>query len=80
MGFWTRKPTQKEYKRPFKPWISDLIRDKIEKKNCKGNPEIREQLNLEYKNIKEETTERLLYISQYFSENAENLHKIWKGN
>ena len=75
-----RKLTQKEYKRRFKPWISDLILYKIEKKNkafrkymnYKGNPQIKQQLNIEYRNKKH-------YYKQYFTENAENLHKIWKG-
>ena len=59
-----RKLTQKEYKHRFKPWISDLILYKIEKKNKafrkymnhKGNPQIKQQLNIEYKNIKNEIT------------------------
>ena len=56
----SRKLTQKEYKRRFKPWITDLILHKIGKKNkafrkytnSKGNAEVKEHLKTNYKNIK----------------------------
>ena len=59
-----RKLTQKEYKRRFKPWITDKLLDKIDKKNkafrkymnCKGTLEIKTQMHIEFKIIKNEIT------------------------
>ena len=60
-----RKMTQKEYKRRFKPWITDNILEKIYLKNkifrkymkCKdGQPILKEQLEREFKSIKNEVT------------------------
>ena len=87
-----RKLTQKEYKRRFKPWITDKLLDKIEKKNkafrkymnCKGTLEIKTQMHIEFKIIKNEITNltrqsKKEYYKQYFTENSANLQKIWKG-
>ena len=87
-----RKLTHKEYKCRFKPWITDLLLDKIENKNkafrkymnSKGNPEVKEYLKTNYKNITNEITNltrqsKKDYYKQYFTENTENLQKIWKG-
>ena len=87
-----RKITQREYIRRFKPWISDLILDKIQQKNkafrkfknYKRNPERIDQLEMAYKNIKYEISTlsrqgKKDYYKQYFTENAGNLRKIWKG-
>ena len=86
-----RKLNKKEYKRRFKPWITDLILDKIDKKdrvfrkymNCK-DPHRKEVLNTEYKTLKHEITSlsrqnKKEYYSQYFTANTKNLQKIWKG-
>ena len=88
-----RKLTQKEYKRRFKPWITNLILDKIEKKkkafrkymNPRANTEIKEQLKTDYKNIKNEITNltrqsKKDYYKQYFTENTENLKKNLERN
>ena len=83
-----RKLTQKEYKRRFKLWITD----KIEKKNkafrkymnCKRTLEIKTQMHIEFKIIKNEITNltrqsKNEYYEQYFTENSANLQKIWYG-
>ena len=51
--------------------------------NSKGNPEVKEYLKTNYKNIKNEITNltrqsKKDYYKQYFTENTENLQKIWK--
>ena len=87
-----RKITQREYKRRFKPWISDLILDKMQQKNkalrkfknYKENHERKDQLEMAYKNIEYEISTisrqgKKDYYNQYFTENAGNLLKIWKG-
>ena len=69
-----------------------MLLDKIEKKkktfrkymSSKGNPEVKEYLKTNYKNIKNEITNltrqsKKDYYKQYFTENTENLQKIWKG-
>ena len=86
-----RKITKKEYKRRFKPWIKDQLFEKIEKKNkafkicinCK-NPYAKEQLKNSYKTLKNDITaltrqNKKEYYNQYFTENTNNLQKIWKG-
>ena len=86
-----RKLTNKEYKRRFKPWISDTVLDKISKKNkafrkftnCK-NPLTKEHLNEEYKSIKNELTtltrqSKKDYYNQYFTDNTKNLKKSDKA-
>ena len=88
-----RKMTQKEYKRRYKPWITDNILEKIYLKNkvfrkymkCKdGQPILKEQLEREFKSIKNEVTSltrqsKKSYYNQYFTENKEHLQKVWKG-
>ena len=57
------KITQKEFKRRYKPWISDSILQKIDKKNktfkqyvkCKDSPR-KKQLLTEFKEIINEIT------------------------
>ena len=86
-----RKLTNAEHKRRYKPWISDDILNKINAKNrtfnklrkCK-NPDTKSRLLNEYKLLKNELTEQTRqskkdYYNQYFTENASNLQKIWKG-
>ena len=58
-----RKLTKKEYKTRFKPWITDNVLDKIDKKDrmfrkymrCK-DPTIKQTLNTEFKSLKNEIT------------------------
>ena len=86
-----KKISQKEFKRKFKPWISNEILCKIEYKNkifkkyikCKV-ADRKQQLNMEYKQIKNEITSltrvgKKTYYEKYFSSNKKNLQKIWKG-
>ena len=85
------KVTQKEYKRRFKPWISNQILTKIDAKNkkikkymeCKNTTTKAALLN-EYKIMKNELlTEtrqsKKAYYDKYFTENKDNLQKTWKG-
>ena len=86
-----RKLTSKEYKRRFKPWITDRIFDTMNNKNkvfkkyinCK-DPVKTDDYKTEYKRIKNELTNltrqsKKDYYNQYFSSNSKNLQKIWKG-
>ena len=86
-----KKVSQKEFKRKFKPWISDDILHKIKYKNkifkkyikCKVADRKRD-LNTEYKQLKNEITtltklSKKLYYEKYFSNNRKNIQKIWKG-
>ena len=86
-----RKVSSKEYKRRFKPWVTDKILDKINKKDkvfkrymdCKDLV-LKEQLNKEFKTLKNKITtltrqSKKLYYNQYFTANTKNLQKIWKG-
>ena len=58
-----RKVSKKEYKRRFKPWVTDKILDKINKKDkvfkryidCKDLV-LKEQLNKEFTTLKNEIT------------------------
>ena len=87
-----RKLTQKEYKRRFKPWITDKILDKINEKNkafkkymkCIGTMETKIQMHIEYEIVKNEITNltrqsKKDYYKQYFTDNSANLLKVWKG-
>ena len=85
-----RKLTKKEYKRRFKPWITDKIFEKMNNKNkafkkymnCK-DPHIKENLKTEFKTIKNELTNltrqsKKDFYNNYFSTNTKNLQKIWQ--
>ena len=86
-----RKASHNEYKRRFKPWITNNILKSINTKNtifkryikCKDK-QSKGQLNNEYKTLKNEIIaltrkSKKDYYSQYFTENKQNLQKIWKG-
>ena len=86
-----RKITQKEFKKRIKPWINDEILEMIDKKyaafkkylHCK-NEDRRKTLHEEYKQLKNSVTEVTRrrekdYYDSYFTENKNNLQKIWKG-
>ena len=86
-----RKVSKSEYKRRFKPWLTDMILAKINKKNkafkkhikCK-DPATKEQLIIQLKTMKNEITtltrqSKKDYYNHYFSTNTNNLKKIWKG-
>ena len=84
-----RKVTPREYKRRFKPWITDNIlqKNKAFKKymKCKlTQPILKEQINAKYKAITNEITAlsqqcKNDYYNQYFTENKDNLQKVWNG-
>ena len=86
-----RKINKKEFRRRYKPWISDEILSKIDSKNrlfkkyvkCK-NSERKIELNNNYKTQKNEITNltrqsKKAYYDKYFTENKNNLKKIWQG-
>ena len=86
-----RKVSNKEYKRRFKPWITDLILSKIHKRNkelskmakCK-DAETKSTLRLSVKTLKNEITaltrkNKKDYYNEYFITNKNNLLEIWKG-
>ena len=86
-----RKMTKSEYKRKFKPWITDQILEKISNKNKllkksikTKDPARKNQWEREYKTLKNEITaltrqSKKDYYHQYFTDNIKNLQKIWKG-
>ena len=86
-----KKVSQKEFKRKYKPWITDKILRKIVIKNrmlkkcikCK-NPDQKSHLNVQFKLLKNEITaltreSKKQYYETFFSANKNNLSKIWKG-
>ena len=86
-----KKVTQKEFKRKYKPWITDKILRNIVIKNiilkkfikCK-NPDQKSQLNVQFNLLKNEITaptreSKKQYYETFFSANKNNLSKIWKG-
>ena len=85
------KVTQKEYKRRFKPWISDQILTKIDAKNkkfkkymeCKNSITkaiLRNEFRIMKNELLTETRQsKKAYYNKYFTENKDNLQKTWKG-
>ena len=86
-----RKLRQREFKQKFKPWISNDILNKIDEKNktfrkymkCK-NLVRKDELFGQFKNLKSEITSltrtgKKAYYQKYFTENKDNLQKVWKG-
>ena len=84
-------PLRKITKAEYKGWITEQILAKIEEKNklfkeyinCK-NPTIKDNLHIQLKEVKNEVTtitrqSKKEYYNRYFTENARNLQKIWKG-
>ena len=86
-----RKISKNEFRRRFKPWISNEILSKIKNKNnilkkyikCKNDIK-KLELNNKYKNLKNELTEltrqsKKAYYDKYFTDNMNNLKKVWQG-
>ena len=86
-----KKVLKRDYMRRFKPWINDIILEKINKKNkafkqymnCK-DPLIKEQLKTEFKALKNEITtltrqSKNDYYNQYFTTSTKNLER-YQGN
>ena len=86
-----KKVSQKEFKRKFKPWISQNILHKIECKNKLfkkyvkiKNADQKQRILHEYKFAKNEITSmtreaKKAYYRNYFSKHKKNLQKVWKG-
>jgi hypothetical protein len=86
-----KKLTHKQYKRKFKPWItngiltSSKIRDKLYSKYTKSkDPVIKKEILIEYKKLRNfivNLTRRSKenYYKKYFEKNNNNLRMIWKG-
>ena len=86
-----KKITQKEYKRKYKPWITDIVVNKIKEKNnilskitkCKDQTR-KEELKNQFKALKNEVTQitrtnKKNYYENYFTKHKDNLSKTWKG-
>ena len=86
-----RKITQEEFKRRFKPWITDHIVNKIKVKNkflstmtqSKDRDE-KAALRILYNSIKNEITGLIRaskkdYYDRYFTKHKNNLGKTWQG-
>ena len=86
-----QKLSQKEYKQRFKPWVNDKILNKISLKNkflqryatCK-DADRKILLYVHFKHLKNEITSMTRngkkdFYEKYFSDNKNNLKKIWKG-
>ena len=86
-----KKLSKKDFKKKYKPWISDSILDKIKIKNKKFDKCVKckdatrkEFLKRDYRLLQNETTELIRqskkeYYNRYFNENKANMQKIWKG-
>ena len=85
------KISQKEFKRKYKPWISNELLNKITNKNkvfkkyikCKDEDR-KTQIYEEYKVIKNEITfitrqSKQKYYEDYFTKHKKNLKKTWQG-
>lgn len=86
-----KKISKKQYKRKFKPWITNGILQSIKRKNAlfskyvkSKNLDLKNALHDDYKVLKN----RIILITReskrnfyqnYFSENSNNLRTIWKG-
>ena len=85
------KVTQKEFKRKYKPWITnDILRrisdkNKVFKRYVKCNiADVKKTLHEQYKTLKNEITfltrnGKKSYYEKYFSNNKDNLRKTWQG-
>ena len=86
-----RKVSKKEFKQKFKPWISNNLLIKIGDKNkafrkyLKANNPVQKSQNFtKFKALKNEVTlltrtSKKEYYKKYFSNNKDNIQKIWKG-
>ena len=86
-----KKNSKKEYKQLSKPWISADIRksisrrDDLLRKYIKCNDTVRKkELHLQFKMLRNEIVSLIKnnkknYYKNYFSENAKDIKKTWKG-
>ena len=86
-----KKVSKKAFKRKFKPWISNPILELMKQKNtalkkyinCK-NIDKKSDLHASYKELRNKLTSdtrfsKNEYYRKYFSDNKENLRKVWIG-
>ena len=86
-----KRLTNKQFKRKYKPWITEGIIQSIQRKNklfnkymkCK-EPNLKNNYHSEYKVLKNRITALLReskegFYRNYFSKNTKNLKNIWKG-
>ena len=86
-----KKITQKQYKRQFKPWISNEIltnckhRDRIHHEYCKTkDPTKKSTIFSEYKIIRNSIVQeirqsKISYYREYFSKHNKDIRKVWIG-
>ena len=86
-----RKMTNREFKRRYKPWITNGIIKSINRKNklfnryCKTKDlNVKEQVYNDYKLLRHSINELLRiskksFYASYFTEHNANIKKIWQG-
>ena len=86
-----RKVSKREFKQKFKPWVSNTILTKIRDKNKAFKkylkaviPSKKSDYFNKFKSLKNEITYLMRtgkkeYYKKYFSENKNNIQKVWKG-
>jgi hypothetical protein len=86
-----RKMTQKEMRMVQKPWITNEIIKKINKRNKthgkflkEQDPEKKKELHEQFKNLRKDVTFMLRdsfkeHYKNFFEENSNNLRKTWRG-
>ena len=86
-----KKMTNREYKRRYKPWITNGILNSISRKNKLYNKysKIKDQLRKqqvfeEYKSLRNIINELLRkskksYYESFFAEHNKNIKKVWQG-
>ena len=91
LDIFQRKKSHREFKRRFKPWITDHILNKIKYKNkllsritkCSDRDE-KAVLKSEFNGIKNEITRltrtsKKEFYEKYFTKHKQNLSKTWQG-
>ena len=71
--------TQREFKRKFKPWITDGVLNSVNRKNKLHN-----KIHNEYKILRNQVNEiiqlnKKIYFENFFIENCKYLKKVWQG-
>ena len=86
-----KKISKREFKRTYKPWITDGILNSINRKDKLYNRYIKtknktnkEDLHKEYKTLRNQVNELIglskkNYYGKYFTEHSNNIKKVWQG-
>ena len=86
-----RKLTQREFKRKFKPWLTDEILNLVSRKNKlhdkyvrTKNKDAKTEIHNGYKVLRNQVNEQIRlskkqYYEKFFTENSKNLKKVWQG-